>query len=311
MNYCFAVIDLGSNSVRMSINAVSDGGEWRVLKKMRETVRLSEGMSRDNFLKENSMCRVIEALGRFCETAREYKCLLVAAIATAAVRNAANREMFLARVKKATGITFEVISGEQEAYYSYLAVRETIGIKDGLIFDTGGGSTEISLVLGGELKNSVSLPLGAVVLTERTLHSTQMQLYRYTASHIGAISWLDKCEGLPVFGIGGSARTMASLYKRRTLAPSESDGLKIPYASVAKIYQKIFNTAPSDRQNIAGMDISRADVILAGLTPAKVIMDMTGSPHAVICAGGVKEGVFFRMKNEVINKIKNGENNAL
>ena len=104
---------------------------------------------------------------------------------------------------------------------------------------------------------------------------------------------------------------MASLYKRRTLAPSELDGLKIPYASVAKIYQKIFNTAPSDRQNIAGMDISRADVILAGLTPAKVIMDMTGSPHAVICAGGVKEGVFFRMKNEVMNKIKNGENNAL
>lgn len=311
MNYCFAVIDLGSNSVRMSINSVSDDGSWSVVRKMRETVRLSEGMSRDNFLKENSMSRVIDALCRFCEAAREYKCMSVAAIATAAVRNAANREMFLDRVKKATGITFEVISGEQEAYYSYLAVRETVGIKDGVIFDTGGGSTEISLVLGGELQKSVSLPLGAVVLTERTLHSTQMQLYRYAASHIGAISWLDRCEGLPVYGIGGSARTMASLYKRRALAPSELDGLKIPYASAAKIYQKIFNTAPSEWRNIPGMDISRADVILAGLTPAKVLMDMTGSPCAVICADGVKEGVFFRMKNEIVTKIKNGENNAL
>lgn len=299
MDCLFAVIDLGSNSVRMSINRLCGDKSWRVEKKLRETVRLSEGMARDNYLKEEAMERVIDALERFCKIAAEYKCVSIAAIATAAVRNAANRDLFLARVKERTNISLEVISGEEEAFYSYLAVRETIGITDGVIFDTGGGSTEITLVKGGEIEERISLPLGAVVLTERMAHSTQTQLYRYVSSYIGAISWLDKCQSLPFYAIGGSARTLAMIYKKKLLTNEELDGLKIPYSSVCKVYQGIFNTPPEKRRDIKGMDISRADIILAGLTPAKVLMDMTGSEKLITCASGVKEGVFFRMKDEI------------
>lgn len=297
MNYNFAVIDLGSNSVRMSVNSVEDGGKkWRLLKKLRATVRLSEGMSSDNFLKEEAMVRVIDAVKEFCNLAKEYKCVSIAAVATAALRNAANKQLFLSRMKEEAGIEFEIISGEQEAYYSYLAVKETVGITDGVIYDTGGGSTEIVLVKNSEIVHSVSLPLGAVVLTEKFSKSTQMQMYKYVASYIGGISWLDECEGLPLYGIGGSARAMALLHKKGETVP---DGHKIPYRNVADIYQGIFCTSPEKRKDIKGMEISRADIILAGLTPVKVLMDMTGSPSVRICASGVKEGVFFRMKNEV------------
>lgn len=296
----FAVIDLGSNSVRMSVNVLKSNGEWSVVKKMRSTVRLSEGMSADNFLKEEPMARVEETVKMFCDIAREYKCVSIAAIATAALRNAANKEMFLDRVKKSAGIDFQIISGEEEAYYSYLAVRETVGIKDGVIFDTGGGSTEITLVKNSEVVHSVSLPLGAVIMTEKMAHSTQMQLYKYVMSYIGGIKWLDMCQSLPVYGIGGSARTMAMLYKKAPAYTKELDGVKIPYASVARIYEKVFNTPLEERKNIKGMEVSRADIILAGLTPAKVLMDMTGSPCVYVCASGVKEGVFFRMKEDMI-----------
>lgn len=302
MSYCFAIIDLGSNSARMSINNLEKDGSWQVLKKVRATVRLSEGMSADNFLKEEAMVRVIDALVEFCNMARDYKCLSIAAIATAALRSAANKELFIERVKEKTGITFEVISGEDEAYYSFLAVKNTVGITDGVIFDTGGGSTEITLVRDGEVKRAVSLPLGAVMLTESLYGKSQMQLYKHVLSRIGGISWLDECEGLPLYGIGGSARTLASLYKKQILSYDALDGLKVPYDAVAKVYQNIFNTPLEKRKDIKGMDISRADIILAGATPCKVLMDMIGSPCMYVCASGVKEGVFFRLKDEILRR---------
>ena len=300
MSYNFAIIDLGSNSVRMNINAIEKDGSWSTLQKLRATVRLSEGMSSDNFLKENAINRVIDALCDFCDKAKEYKCVSIAAVATAALRNAANKELFLARVKEKTGIDFEIISGEQEAFYSFLAVRETVGIENGVIYDTGGGSTEIMLVKDGEIKHCVSLPLGAVIMTEKFRKSSQMHLYKYVSSYIGGIDWLDECEGLPIYGIGGSARALAMLYKKENLGIDAFDGMKIPYASVAKIYQSIFLTPVEKRKDIKGMEISRADIILAGLTPLKVLMDMCGGSSVTICASGVKEGVFFRMKDEIL-----------
>ncbi len=302
MSYNFAVIDLGSNSVRMSVNALEKDGSYKLLQKLRATVRLSEGMTNDNFLKEEAMSRVIEAIVDFVNIAKDYKCASIAAVATAALRNAANKDLFLSRVKEKAQLQFEIISGEQEAYYSYLAVKETVGITDGVIYDTGGGSTEITLVKNGEVKRAISLPLGAVIVTEQMKNKSQMQLYKYVSSYIGGIDWLDECEGLPIYGIGGSARAMAMLYKKQFLSTDDVDGVKIPYHAVAKIYQDIFKTPLEKRKDIKGMDISRADIILAGLTPVKVLMDMTGSQQVTVCAAGVKEGVFFRLKDEIIRR---------
>lgn len=303
MSYNFAVIDLGSNSVRMSVNALEKDGSYKLLQKLRATVRLSEGMTNDNFLKEEAMSRVIDAIVDFVNIAKDYKCASIAAVATAALRNAANKDLFLSRVKEKAQIQFEIISGEQEAYYSYLAVKETVGITDGVIYDTGGGSTEITLVRDGEVKRAISLPLGAVIMTEQMKNKSQMHLYKYVSSYIGGIDWLDECEGLPLYGIGGSARAMAMLYKKQFLTPDGVDGVKIPYHSVAKIYQDIFKTPLEKRKDMKGMDVNRADIILAGLTPVKVLMDMTGSQQVTVCAAGVKEGVFFRLKDEIIKSI--------
>lgn len=304
MSGCFAVIDLGSNSVRMSISRLEDDGTYNVLEKVRATVRLGEGMGRDNLLREEAIERVADTIEDFCTIAKKYKCASVAAIATAALRKAANKDVFLSKIKTRSGIDFEVISGEEEAYYSYLAVKETVGIKDGVIFDTGGGSTEITLVKNGEIKRATSLPLGAVMLTDMMQGRSNMELYKYVASHISAVEWLDECESLPLYGIGGSARTMAMIYKKRILNADELEGIKMPYGAVAKIYQEIFNTPTEKRKEIKGMDPSRVDIILAGLTPVKVLMDMTGSKSVCICASGVKEGVFFRMKKEIMERKK-------
>ncbi|MGM9550706.1 MAG: exopolyphosphatase [Clostridia bacterium] len=295
-----AVIDLGSNSVRMTINLLHEDGSWDVLMKKRSTVRLSEGMGIDNILKEDAMVRVINALKDFCTLAKLDSCQTIVAIATAAVRSAVNRDMFIERVNRETGIHFDIISGDDEAYYSYLAVVSSLSVKNGLVFDTGGGSTELILIKNGHLAKSASLPLGAVRLTEAFRNRSQAELYRYVVTLLGTIDWIDEAVGCDLYGVGGSAKTLATLSLKELKGIDEVHGHSISCNKVAGIYQKVYSTPVSLRQNIPGMEKSRADIILAGLMPMKVLMDMLGSKKCIVCSHGVKEGVFFRVRDEIM-----------
>lgn len=295
-----AVIDLGSNSVRMTINLLHDNGQWDVLMKKRLTVRLSEGMGMDNVLKEDSMQRVIAALKEFTTLAKLDSCQTIVAFATAAVRNAVNRDLFIERVYKETGIHFDIISGDDEAYYSYLAVTKSLPVKNGLIFDTGGGSTELVLVKNGHMTRTASVPLGAVTLTENMKGRSQAELYRYVVMMLGSVDWIDEAVGCDLYGVGGSAKTLATLALKELKSVDEVHGYNVPCNKVSAIYQKIYSTPPTLRQNIPGMEKSRADIILAGLTPMKALMDMLGSKKCTVCSHGVKEGVFFRVRDEIM-----------
>ena len=295
-----AIIDLGSNSVRMTINLLHDNGDWEVVIKKRSTVRLSEGMGIDGILKEASMCRVIEALKEFCTLAKLDSCQTIVALATAAVRNAVNRDAFIDRVWKETGIRFDIISGEDEAHYSFLAVTNSLSVKNGLVFDTGGGSTELIMIKNGNMVHSASIPLGAVTLTELMRGRSQAEMYRYVMLTLGTVDWIDEAVGLDLYGVGGSAKTLGTLSVKELKPRDELHGLNIPCSKVATIYQKVYSTPASLRQNIPGMEKSRADIILAGLTPMKVLMDMLGSKKCVVCSHGVKEGVFFRVRDEIL-----------
>lgn len=296
-----AVIDLGSNSVRMSVNTVDSSGKWKTLLTLRETVRLGQGME-DGFLQREAMDRVISALTRFRLAAASMDCTEISATATQAVRIAKNRDEFLCMAKEKAGISFRVLYGEEEAYYSYLAVKETLPIDGGLLFDTGGGSTEIILVKNRRFVRSVSTPCGAVMMTEYFAGRPQSELYDKVLSVIKSISWINEARGLPLYGIGGSARTLGSLYQRKALETDELNGMEISSKAVNGIYRKIAETPVEKRTDIEGMDKSRADVILAGLTPLKAMMDILESPKLILCSYGVKEGVFFEKKNEIIKR---------
>lgn len=294
-----AVIDLGSNSVRMSVTTVFPDGKWKNRLKLRETVRLGQGM-KDGCLDRAAMERVLGALEQFSVTAAAADCEEVIATATQAVRIAKNREEFLSAARERAGLDFRILSGEEEARYSFLAVKETLPLESGLIFDTGGGSTEIMLVKNRRLEKSVSTPCGAVMMTERYRGRPQEELYEGIKAEISAIPWLDEAHGMPVYGVGGSARTLGQLCKKRPLKTDELNGYEISRKTVTMLYRTIYGTPPEKRADIEGMDKSRADVILAGLTPLEVMMDLTDSPRLYLCAYGVKEGVFFERKNEII-----------
>ena len=214
-----ALIDLGSNSVRFVISEITESGSYRLVYQQKESIRLSEGMWTHQMLMKPAMERAIKTLKALSHMAKAMGVTEIYGIATAAVRLAKNGKQFIAKVLQETSISLRPISGEEEAYLGFLGVVNTIGLDDFIVFDLGGASVEVSLIENRQLKRSVSLPMGALVMTgqfkagreftsgeyERMVHHIQTLLHRE--------SWLKDAK-LPLIGIGGTARNIAKMDQR-------------------------------------------------------------------------------------------------
>lgn len=164
------MLDFGSNSTRMSITQIAPDGSFKEVKRAKEMTRLAEGMGQSDgqkILQPQAIQRTLGALLKFKKIYRDLPNVSVRGIATAAVREAQNQSEFLQQVKEVTNIDVEVLSGSSEAYYDYLAVINTLTVKDCVICDMGGGSFELVVVKDRKAMNYISIPYGAVSLTEK------------------------------------------------------------------------------------------------------------------------------------------------
>ena len=227
-----AVIDLGSNSARMTVTEIHDDGSYQVAQRMKRMVRLSENMGEEKTLKDSAMDRTIQALKDFQEVYQQLPNVTLRAVATAAVRMAKNQKEFLARVAaEVDGLKLEVITGTMEAHYDYLGVINTLPVTNCVIMDTGGASCELVLVQNGKAQNLVSLPIGAVNLSEqffknRTDVLRAQDLFWETTfvnRLFNGIWWLHRGQNLPIVALGGSNRT---LRKRVVLGKSVDLGCR-------------------------------------------------------------------------------------
>ena len=170
-----AVIDLGSNSWRLVIFAYVPGASWRRVGELQEPVRIAEGLSGSGSLKPNAIARGLETLemfGRYLE-ARGVAPAAVDAVATSAIRDAANGADLLAVAQERTGLSIGVLSAEEEARLGYVAAVNSTTLADGVVLDLGGGSLQLTAVAGRQAQQSASWPLGAVRVTEQYLPSSR------------------------------------------------------------------------------------------------------------------------------------------
>ncbi|MDR3242115.1 MAG: hypothetical protein LBT37_08080 [Lactobacillaceae bacterium] len=174
-----SVIDLGSNSTRMTVSKVHMDGSYEALYRDQSMVRLSEGMGADKILQKDAMKRTIEVMKQFIAEANKHRTEKLVAVATAAVRQAQNASEFTKMLKKATGIELRILSGNEEAYYDYLAVVNTLPVEDFIIMDTGGGSVEIVQVQAQKPMQMISVPIGSVNLTEAYLEKDLVSAQSY------------------------------------------------------------------------------------------------------------------------------------
>ncbi|CAK8054287.1 Ppx/GppA family phosphatase [Eupransor demetentiae] len=309
----FAIIDLGSNSVRLEVDQINDDLSYKNILETKEVVRLSENMGEENELKRPAIDRTVKAISSFKEQIKDLPNLNIKAVGTAASRNAVNQADFLKEVEQATGIKIQVISGQDEAHYDYLGVINSLDVVNGIIMDTGGASTELVLVQNGEEMNRISIPLGAVTLSESELNpdvptaSQLFKLFDRLNTIYNDIWWLNRGFNLPIIALGGSNRTLAKIKRRNDPNSKNWDdihGFHMSIAEVKKIFIELLSSNLEERKAIPGVSKERADIIIGGLSPAITLMRRLNSDRMIFS----KRGVRFGLLHERLDQLRNNQN---
>lgn len=293
------IIDLGSNSVRMS---VVETKSQEVIYQGKIAIKLSEGMNLDMILKEEPILRCTAALLKLKAIMERLNTSEIYAVATAAVRKAKNREEFLKRIKRDTGIEIRILSGAEEARLDFLGVMSKTNATRAVILDTGGGSTEIIGAKDGKMTNAKSIQIGSRSIKELFFDKGETKDAKIAAQNrvkefFAELSWLDELKGATVIGIGGCNRTLA----RICLAESEKDApiesYELSRDKVFEIFGKIEWTKPEERGKIAGITSDRTDIIYGGLLPLIELMTKLESPRLIVTDGGLRDGIASELKN--------------
>ncbi|WP_294976349.1 exopolyphosphatase [uncultured Leuconostoc sp.] len=297
MSY-LAIVDLGSNSARMVVEELHDDGTYTELIREKQDTRIAQNMGDELILKEVPIARTIAALKYFQTKYASFK-PEIRAITTAAVRMAVNQAEFLARVKFETGIEFQVLSGAEEAHYDYLGVMSTLNVDDAVILDTGGASVEIIAVANGKSIADVSLPFGAVSLSERfnlanDINQSDIELACDSIlEQYEALPWLFKNKHKPVILLGGANRSLARMGRTALgiILVDNFHGFSMTIEQVATIFETIRYMTRLQREHIAGLEVTRADIIISGLLPLLNLMYTINAPRVIFSESGVREGL--------------------
>jgi exopolyphosphatase / guanosine-5'-triphosphate,3'-diphosphate pyrophosphatase len=295
-----AVIDLGSNSARLIVMHIYTNGAYNLVYHQKETLRLGEGMSGNGLMREDAMQRAVETAKIFLHMCQLMKADKIMAVATAAVRSAKNGPAFLERIRLETGLPLQTISGRDEAHLGYIAVINTLDITDALLFDLGGGSTELSLITNRRVQHTTSLPFGAVILTEkfgtqnRVNEEQVAELRNFIMKQFRKIPWLPDLA-LPLVGVGGTVRNIAKMEQKRKNYPFHKvHNYRLGHISINDLWQSLLASDLRQRQKFPGLSSERADIIIAGTTVVKCLFDITGANRLITSGCGVREGLFLQ-----------------
>lgn len=292
-----AVIDLGSNTARLAIFEVTGEGGLRTVYEVKEVPRLGKGVREDLSLSPAAVERGVSTLTRFSRHLTVMGNPTAIAVATSAVRDAPNGPAFVERVARRTGILLRVISGEEEARLGYLGVASAWELDRDLIADLGGGSIQLASTRQGKLERSVSLPLGALRLTQEFLthdppKRRELDRARAHVRAVFAATALPRpIDKLRIFGVGGTIRALARVaMELRDYPIQRVHGYRLNRRDLEVLEGILVEMSASQRREVPGISAARADVILAGLVVVEGLLRRTGKDELIVTGHGIREG---------------------
>jgi len=298
-----ASIDIGTNTILLLIAKV-EGGEIHPLFEIETVARLGEGVQKNGLLLKEAMDRGLQTLAQYLKWCQEMEVQKIFAVGTNALREAKNSEDFLKLVKEKLNFSIEVISGEEEAQLSFLAVAKDLGeLKDPiLVVDVGGGSTEFILGKGGQISQWVSLPLGSVRFTEQFLRSDPVQEEEWEKMERKILELIVNIphsqEPLSMVAVGGTATTLASVEQGlEEFIPEKIHHFLLKKEALRNQLLLYRSKTVEERKKIPGLPIARADVILAGGAILYLAMEELGCPSVLISCHGVRYGLLYKKLN--------------
>ena len=305
-NHLYAGVDLGSNTFRLLVGRVKSGRVEPLLKKM-HTVRLGEGLHHNGRISAQANRRGQDALADFRSILDRYQLDAVRVCGTAALRIAANQEHFLSEATTILGSKAEVIDGEQEAHLSGIGAFAAM-IKPPaepiLLADIGGGSSELLVAVATadtpEIRATVSLPLGAVNLSETFLRTALPSKNDLAAmgAHIKTVllPTIAAMELLPatLVGIGGTATALAALDCNLTTYDSDRvQDHQLTLADLERLLARLSCLSGSERNQLPGLDHGRGEIIIGGLLILLTLLKVMPCPKVTVSDGGLLEGILL------------------
>jgi exopolyphosphatase/guanosine-5'-triphosphate,3'-diphosphate pyrophosphatase len=293
-----AVIDIGSNSGRVTVMQIHPNGHLDVLEDSRAPLRLAREIAQSGRIGTAAMDRTLLALRDFRAVALGAGAASILTVATSAAREAKNGDELVERARRELGLRVVVIDGIREATFAFLGAVHGLPVDNGLLFDLGGGSLEVSRFRARKLHETWTLPLGALRVSDRFLHSnppTATELRRLRA-HVAKTM---RKAGIPtllddelLIGTGGTIRNLAKMQARLRRDPlSHIHGYILTRADVRALARRTAALAQAARGALPGLSRDRADSIAGGFVTIQAAMDFVGAKHIQASGQGLREGI--------------------
>jgi exopolyphosphatase/guanosine-5'-triphosphate,3'-diphosphate pyrophosphatase len=297
-------IDIGTNSIRLVVAEVEPDGRYRVLDEEREMTRLGHGLFARGRLLHEQMERSLAALAKMHTIAKGFQVTELRVVATSAVREAANGRAFCQEVRRRTGLRVEVISGEEEAQLTLRSARQHFDLsgRSVAVVDIGGGSMEITLAAGSVVDEVLTLPLGAVRLTERYGTDGVLSPKRWRKLRRAIDRILDEQLRKPPFhpeimiGSGGTFTNLAEIVQaERDDAARGVQGYALSRAEVVHLLHRLRSMPLAERRETTGLNPRRADIIVAGAAAVARLAKRLGTQQILVNSGGLRDGLLLAM----------------
>jgi len=300
-----AALDVGSNSIRLLVAEHDPQTGLSIIDEVKDQPRLAQGLAATGRLDDVAMERALATLARMREVCRRRGVRRIAAVATAAVREAANGEEFVQRVRAELDLPLRVIDADTEAALSYRSVAHhfrLLGART-LVADIGGGSLELIGAVDGLVELTLSLPLGAVRLTEthllgrrdarREVTTLRTQVRRQLKKAFRGRDW----TAATMIGSGGTFTSLGRMAtaRRGLPVPETVHGVAVATAEVETLLEWLTAKTPEQRRLVAGLNPQRADIILAGLAVTAELLALVDARTVTVSAFGLREGLLLEM----------------
>lgn len=294
-----AIVDIGSNTVRLVIYRVKSENAIKVIENIKIAARLQTYLNADLVLNSEGIKILVDSLNVFKEMIALHNVESTKIFATAAIRSSRNIGEIKQIVNDKTGFSIDVLTGEEEAKYGFLGVISSTDKNDGITVDLGGGSLEITQFRNRKMVHSYSFSFGVLSLKQQFLPTNKptdtelTNLAAYIQSQIQSIDWLKDCQ-LPIIGIGGSARSIGAIDQVMKSYPINSVHLyEIDKGDLDSVKERVKSLSFNEIQTVLGLSKERAEIVFPAVEVFLGIYRTVNAPILQISEKGLRDGVLF------------------
>ncbi|MCQ6275091.1 Ppx/GppA family phosphatase [Bacillus sp. V3B] len=303
----WAVIDIGSNTIRLVIYEKSHSGSYKEAENIKTVARLRRYLNQEKVLQNEGITLLINILQGFQDIIHFHHISTIYCVATATIRQSKNQQEIVELVKEKTGFDIQVFSEKEETFFGYYAVSHSTPIDTGITIDMGGGSTEITYFQNRELVHYHSFPFGVVSLKEQFMKHDQItemernKLTEYILNSFAQLPWLRNLQ-VPIIAIGGSARNIAQIDQNLKKYPIAGIHQYImTFSDLENIQTYLGQFSIEQLEKVEGLSKDRADIIIPALEVFVKLCEYCQSTSFMFSKKGLRDGISIK-KSEINDK---------